>query len=191
MSFPDPARRDFASDLYVLRCSKGAIHYLWDTTLEPAKSRLNIIWPVKRAQYGHQKAGIEENLNGQWGNKMMRQVCNRQGHLVNPLRMILLFAAMLLFIFTVVFRMVESDSFSTAMAALIESILIVAFFIFLGLFIAYLLYFIHDVIRQRARSNQIYSMFDDLSAKDKSACKPDHTEVERNLDEKAESRPNP
>ena len=119
----------------------------------------------------------------------MRQVYNRQGHLVKPLRAILLFAAMLLFIFTVVFRMVESDSFSTAMATLIESILIVAFFIFLGLFIAYFLYFIHDKIRQRARSNQIYSIFDDLSANDESACKPDRTDVERDLDEKAESRP--
>ena len=122
---------------------------------------------------------------------MMRQVCNRQGHLVNPLRAILLFAAMLLFIFTVVFRMVESDSFSTAMAALIESILIVAFFIFLGVFIAYLLYFIHDKIRQRAKSDQVYSMFGDPSANDEPACKPDRADVERDLDEEAESRPNP
>ena len=121
---------------------------------------------------------------------MMRQVYNRQGHLVKPLRAILLFAAMLLFIFTVVFRMVESDSFSTAMATLIESILIVAFFIFLGLFIAYFLYFIHDKIRQRARSKQIYSIFGDLSAKDVSACKPDRAEAKRDLGEKAESRPN-
>ena len=125
------------------------------------------------------------------GHKMMRQVCNRQGHLVNPLRAILFFAALLLFIFTVVFRMVESDSFSAAMAALIESILIVAFFIFLGIFIAYLLYVIHDKIHQGAtKSDQVYSMFDDPPANDKSACKPDPNKIEGDLDETAESQPN-
>ncbi len=120
----------------------------------------------------------------------MRQVCNRQGHLVNPLRAILFLAAMLLFIVTVVFRMVESDSFSTAIAALIESILIVAFFIFLGIFIAYLLYFIHDRIRQGAKSDQTLSMFGNPSANDQSAYKPGRTEINGDLDEKAESQPN-
>lgn len=120
----------------------------------------------------------------------MRQVYNRQGHHLHPLRMILFIAALLLFIFTVVFRMIESDSFSTAMATLIESILVVAFFIFLGIFIAYLLYFIHDKIRQRAQSDQAYSMFGEPSANDGSARKPDRTKSERDLDEKVESPPN-
>ena len=118
---------------------------------------------------------------------MARQVTNRQGHRVIPLRAILFFAAMLLFIFTVVYRMVKSNSFSTAVASLIESLLIVAFFIFLGILIAYLLYIIHDRFRQGARSDPVYGMFDTPAADDKSASQPDDAEIGLDSDEKAES----
>jgi predicted PurR-regulated permease PerM len=121
---------------------------------------------------------------------MMRQVCNRQGHLINPLRMILLLAAMLLFICTVVYRMLKSDSVSNAMAILIESLLIVAFFIFLGIIIAYLLYFIRDRIRQGAKSSPVYGMFGQPSADDKATPKPDRSEMGINSDERAESQLN-
>ena len=117
----------------------------------------------------------------------MRQVCNRQGHVVIPLRAILFFAAMLLFIFTVVYRMVKSDSVSTAMATLIESLLIVAFFIFLGILIAYLLYFIHDRIRRGAKSESVYGIFDTPANDRSSACKPDVAEAGPDPDENAES----
>ncbi len=121
---------------------------------------------------------------------MMRQVCNRQGHLINPLRAILFLAAMLLFIFTLVYRMVKSDSFSTALATLVESLLIVTFFIFLGIVIAYLLYFIHDRIRQGSRSDQVDSIFGDPSADNGAECKPDCADMGLDPDEKAESQPN-
>ena len=121
------------------------------------------------------------------GNKMLQQVCNRQGHVVITLRAILFFAAMLLFIFTVVYRMVKSDSVSTAMATLIESLLIVAFFIFLGILIAYLLYFIHDRIRHGAKSDPVYGVFDTPTKDSNSACKPKDTDVGSDSDENAES----
>lgn len=79
---------------------------------------------------------------------MMRQVLNERGRILRPLQAILFFAAMLLFIFTVVYRMIKSDNFSTAVATLVESLLIVALFIFLGVVVAYLLYFIHERIHK-------------------------------------------
>ncbi|MDJ0984281.1 MAG: hypothetical protein QNJ26_01965 [Desulfobacterales bacterium] len=118
---------------------------------------------------------------------MMRQVCNHQGHVVIPLRAILFFAAMLLFIFTVIYRMVKSDSVSTAMATLIESLLIVAFFIFLGILIAYLLYFIQDRFRHGAKSDPVYGIFDTPTSDNKSASKPNGAEAGTDSDENAES----
>ena len=117
----------------------------------------------------------------------MRQVCNRRGHVVIPLRAVLFFAAMLLFIFTVVYRMVKSNSFSTAMATLIESLLTVAFFIFLGILIVYLLYFIHDRIRHGAKSDPVYGLFDTPTRDSSSACMPDGAEAGPDSDENAES----
>ena len=104
---------------------------------------------------------------------MTRQVQNRQGRIINPLHTILFVSALLVFIFTVVYRMVKSDSFSTAMAALIESLLIVSFFIFSGILIAYLFYFIHERIRQGSRRQELWDMLVDPSAGDKSTYKPD------------------
>ena len=50
---------------------------------------------------------------------MTRQVKNQQGRIINPLHSILFISAMLVFIFTVVYRMAKSESFSTAVAALV------------------------------------------------------------------------
>ena len=117
----------------------------------------------------------------------MRQVLNPQGHLINPLRAILFFAAMLLFIFTVVYRMVKSDRFSSAMATLVEALLTVALFIFLGILLAYLLYFIPDRFRQGAKSDPVYGLFDAPVADNQSASESDSAEVELDSDEKTKS----
>jgi amino acid transporter len=62
---------------------------------------------------------------------MTQQAHNQQGRMLNPFKTVLLISALLLFIFTVVYRMVKSASFSNAVATLVESLLIVFFFIFL------------------------------------------------------------
>ena len=77
---------------------------------------------------------------------MMRQIDDRQGRMINPLQVGLLLTALLVFIFTVVCRMVKSASFSNALATLIESLLAVAFFILFGILVAYLCYFIYQKI---------------------------------------------
>ena len=106
---------------------------------------------------------------------MTRQAQNRQGRIINPLHTILFVSALLVFIFTVVYRMVRSENFSTAMATLVESLLIVSFFIFLGLFLAYLFYFIHERIRQGSHRRQLWDMFVDPSAQNTTAGKS-HTD---------------
>lgn len=78
---------------------------------------------------------------------MTRQVKNQQGRIINPLHTILFVSALLVFVFTVIYRMVKSESFSSAMAILVESLSIVSFFIFSGILLAYLFYFIHERIR--------------------------------------------
>lgn len=110
--------------------------------------------------------------------------------MINPFQAILFFAALLLFIFTVVYRMLKSDSFSTAVATLIESLLMVAFFIFLGIVIAYLLYFLHERIRQGSSRRQAYHILGDTSTDNESACKPDRDGIGLESDEKTEFRPN-
>lgn len=109
------------------------------------------------------------------GGKMTRQVQNRQGRIINPLHTILFVSALLVFIFTVVYRMARSENFSTAMATLVESLLIVSFFIFLGIFLAYLFYSIHERIRRGSRRRQLWDMFVDPSAQNATAGKS-HTD---------------
>ena len=106
---------------------------------------------------------------------MTRQVQNRQGRIINPLHTILFVSALLVFIFTVIYRMVRSENFSTAMATLVESLLIVSFFIFLGLFLAYLFYFIHEKIRRGSHRRQLWDMFVDPSAQNTTTGKS-HTD---------------
>lgn len=90
---------------------------------------------------------------------MTRQAHNQQGRKLNPLQMVLFISALLIFVFTVVYRMVKSASLSNAVATLVESLLIVVFFIFLGILLAYLLYFIYQRFRQGSHRRQAYNMF--------------------------------
>jgi predicted PurR-regulated permease PerM len=121
---------------------------------------------------------------------MTRQVQNQQGRIINPLHSILFVSALLVFIFTVVYRMVKSESFSAAMAALVESLLIVSFFIFFGILLAYLFYFIHERIHKGSRRQQLWDMFVDPSAQDESACKPDPQTLGLEPSDEVESQPN-
>ncbi len=122
---------------------------------------------------------------------MTRQVKNRQGRIINPLHTILFVSAMLVFIFTVVYRMVRSESFSTAMAALIESLLIVSFFTFSGILLAYLFYFIHERIHRGSRRERLWGVFVDPSTRDESTDKhkPDAHGLEPG--DEVETQPNP
>jgi hypothetical protein len=114
---------------------------------------------------------------------MMRQVQKRQGRVIKPVHAILFVTALLLFIFTVIYRMAKSESFSTAVAILVESLLIVSFFTFFGILLAYLFYFIHERIRRGSSRQQLWDMLFQASARNESAGKPDP-------DDKVESRPN-
>jgi amino acid transporter len=67
---------------------------------------------------------------------MTRQAHTQQGRMLNPFKTVLFISALLMFVFTVVYRMVKSASFSNAVATLVESLLIVFFFIFLGILLA-------------------------------------------------------
>lgn len=121
---------------------------------------------------------------------MTRQVQNQQGRIINPLHTILFVSALLVFIFTVVYRMVKSESFSSAMATLVESLLIVSFFIFLGILLAYIFYFIYGKIRQGSRQRQRWDMFVDPSARNESAGKPDSNHIRLKPNDEVASRPN-
>jgi len=108
---------------------------------------------------------------------MTRQVQNRQGRIINPLHAILFVLALLVFLFTVIYRMAKSESFGTAMATLVESLLVVSFFIFLGILFAYLIYFIYEKIRRRSPRRHPGDTFVDPSARDEPACKPDFRNI--------------
>jgi hypothetical protein len=118
---------------------------------------------------------------------MTRQVQNQQGRIINPLHTILFVSALLVFLFTVVYRM---ESFSSAMATLVESLLIVSFFIFFGILLAYLFYFIHERIHQGPRRQQLWDMFVGPSARDESECKPDPDTIGIEPNDEVESQPN-
>ena len=120
---------------------------------------------------------------------MTQQAPHRQGRTLNPFKAVLLISALLMFVFTVVYRMVKSASFSNAVATLVESLLIVFFFIFLGILIAYLLYFIYQRFRQGSRRQQAYNMFDFHSDHQEPAGKPDPGTVEFGPDDTIESSP--
>ena len=118
---------------------------------------------------------------------MMRQAHNQPGRMLDPFKTVLFISALLMFIFTVVYRMVKSASFSNAVATLVESLLIVFFFIFLGILIAYLLYFIYQRFRQGPRRQQAYNLFDFHSNDQEAAGKPDPETVAFAPDDKIES----
>ena len=120
---------------------------------------------------------------------MTRQAHNQQGRMLNPWKTVLFVSALLMFVFTVVYRMVKSASFSNAVAALVESLLIVFFFIFLGILLAYLLYFIYKRFRQGFGRQQAHNMFDFSSGHEEPAGKPDLETVEFGPDDEIESSP--
>ena len=120
---------------------------------------------------------------------MTRQVHNQQGRMVKPLQAVLFISALLVFIFTVVYRMVKSASFSNAMATLVESLLIVAFFIFLGILLSYLIYFIYQRFRQGSHHQQMYHMFDNRSGNEESASTTDPRKIDLAPDNEVESCP--
>ena len=119
----------------------------------------------------------------------MRQEHNRQGRILNPFQAVVFISALLIFIFTVGYRMVKSTSFSNAVATLVESLLIVVFFIFLGILLAYLLYFIYQRFRQGSDRQQAYNMFDFSSGHKEPAGKPDPETVEFAPDDDIKSSP--
>lgn len=121
---------------------------------------------------------------------MTRQVQNRQGRIINPLHTILFASAVLVFVFTVVYRMTKSENLSTAMATLLESLLIVSFFIFLGILLAYLFYFIHEKMHHELRQQRLRNMFIDPSARNKSEGNPDTNGLGLEKNDEVESRPN-
>ena len=120
---------------------------------------------------------------------MTWQAHNQQGRVLNPWKTVLFVSALLMFVFTVVYRMVKSASFSNAVAALVESLLIVFFFIFLGILLAYLLYFIYQRFHQGSGRRQAYNMFDSSSGHKEPAGKPDPETVEFGPDDEIESSP--
>jgi predicted PurR-regulated permease PerM len=109
---------------------------------------------------------------------MTQQVDDRQGRVLNPLQVVLFFSALLVFILTVVYRMVKSASFSNALATLVESLLILAFFILLGILLAYLFYFIYQKILRGTHGLQDHQTFDSSIGHDKAPSKPEHKPIE-------------
>ena len=120
---------------------------------------------------------------------MMRQEHNRQGRILNPFQTVVFISALLIFIFTVGYRMVKSTSFSNAVATLVESLLIVVFFIFLGILLAYLLYFIYQRFRQGSRRQEAYNLFASGSSHGEPAAKRDPGTIEFAPDDEIESSP--
>ena len=118
---------------------------------------------------------------------MTRQVRNQQGRMVKPLQAVLFISALLVFIFTVIYRMVKSASFSNAMATLIESLLIVAFFIFFGILLSYLIYFLYQKFRQGPRHQQMYNEFNFSSGSGESVCTPDPSKIDLAPDNEVDS----
>ncbi len=119
----------------------------------------------------------------------MRQVDSQQGRMLYSWKAVLFISALLVFVFTVVYRMLKSASFSNAVAALVESLWIVVFFIFLGILLAYLFYFIYQRFHQGSSRQQAYHMFDFSSGHHKPDGEPDPNMVEFGPDDEVESSP--
>ena len=120
---------------------------------------------------------------------MTRQAHNPLGRMLNPFKTVLFISALLMFVFTVIYRMLKSASFSNAVATLVESLLIVFFFIFLGILGAYLLYFIYQRVRRESRRQRAHSMFDFHSDHQEPACKPDSGTLGFAPDDETKSSP--
>ena len=118
---------------------------------------------------------------------MMRQVDDRQGRMISPLQAVLFFLASLVFIFTVVYRMVKSASFSNALAIMVEYLLILVFFILLGILLAYLFYFIYKNILKGTHRLQSPNMLDSSPGRNKVASKLSHRPIELESKKEVES----
>ena len=121
---------------------------------------------------------------------MMRQVDNRQGRMINPLQVVLFFSALLAFIFTVVYRMVKSASFSNALAIMFEYLLVLVFFTLLGILLAYLFYFIYQNILKGTHRLQNHNMFDSGTGPNKVASKSDQRPIKLESKNEVESKQN-
>lgn len=119
----------------------------------------------------------------------MRHVYSRQGRMLTSWKAVLFISALLVFVFTVVYRMLKSASVSSAVATLVESLLIVVFFIFLGIMIAYLFYFISQRLHQGSHRQQAYNMFNFSSGHKESECEPDPETVAFEPDDEIECSP--
>lgn len=120
---------------------------------------------------------------------MMRQVQKPQGRMIKPLHATLFVLALVVFLFTVIYRMVKSESFNTAMATLVESLLIVSFIVFLGILFAYLIYFLHARIRKGPNRRKPGNMFVEHSSGDGSEGEPDPGTI--GLEPGDEAKPQP
>ena len=119
----------------------------------------------------------------------MWRVHSRQGRMLTSWKAVLFISALLVFVFTVVYRMLKSASVSNAVATLIESLLIVVFFIFLGILIAYLFYFISQRLHQGSSRPQAYNMFNFSSGHKEPECKSDPETVAFEPDDEIECSP--
>ena len=120
----------------------------------------------------------------------MRQVNDRQGRMINPWQVILLFLALLAFIFTVVYRMVKSASFSNALAIMFEYLLVLVFFTLLGILLAYLFYFIYQNILKGTHHLQNPNMFDSGTGPYEVASKSDQRPIKLESKNEVESKQN-
>ena len=118
---------------------------------------------------------------------MVRQLGNRQGRMINPLQMVLFFSALLIFIFTVVYRMVKSASLNNALATLFESLLILALFILLGVLLAYFFYSIYQKIFKETHRLQSHPISNPSHGIDNTASKRDRNHSEPEPKNKVES----
>ena len=120
----------------------------------------------------------------------MRQIDDRQGRTINPLHVVVFLAALLVFLFTVVYRMIKSASLSNALATLVESLLILAFFILLGILLAYLFYFIYQKINKGTRHRRSNHMINSSTFGDKTALKREQSPIKLDSKNGVESRVN-
>ena len=121
---------------------------------------------------------------------MMRQIDDRQRRIISPLQVVLFFSALLAFIFTVVYRMVKSASFSNALAIMFEYLLVFVFFTLLGILLAYLFYFIYQNILKGTHRLQNPNMFDSGTGPYEVASKSDQRPIKLESKNEVESKQN-
>ena len=86
--------------------------------------------------------------------------------------------------------MIKSASLSNALATLVESLLILAFFILIGILLAYLFYFIYQKIRRGTRHRHSNHMLDSSTFGDKTTLKREQSPIKFESKNEVESRVN-